>query len=194
MRTPSRLALTLALTAFVVVSVLGCGKVPTAPSVAPSAPFTSSAEPAGLISTIGSTVGSTVDLLVGLIVRTLNLVGSIGGSLSNGRWRVVVPPRAVDGSATIALGVSTSTSAQCALEIWPADKNHFNVPATLTANCQNVPSDQLRGYVINWYDPATKRWVPVPGSKVDLTSKTVSAPLLHFSQYSAGPPGTKAGW
>ena len=34
---------------------------------------------------------------------------------------------------------------------------------------------------------------PVSGSRVDLTIRTVSAPLLHFSKYAAGPQ-TKAGW
>jgi hypothetical protein len=48
--------------------------------------------------------------------------------------------------------------------------------------------------VIYWFDPATRRWVQVQGSQVDLVAKTVSAPLTHFSRYSVGPAGGKAGW
>ena len=64
----------------------------------------------------------------------------------------------------------------------------------LTVNCSSVPTDVLRTYVIFWYNPTTKTWVPVSGSTVNLTTKTVSAPLQHFSNYSVGPTGGKAGW
>ena len=187
MRSSTRFARALLLVSLVAITAFGCGQLPTAPSavqsVTESAP---AAQPTGLIS-------SVVDVLVGLIVRTLNLVGSLGGSLGNGRWRVVIPAGAVDGNATVQLGVQTSTSPQCQLEISPADKNHFAVPATLTVDCRSVSSDQLRNYQILWFNPTTRQWVPVQGSKVDLTAKTVSAPLLHFSQYAVGRDG-KAGW
>jgi len=171
-------------------TVFGCGSLPTAPSPASSTMGAAEqATPSGLLSPIGK----IVDGLVGLIVRTLNLVGDLGGSLANGRWRVAIPAGAVNGNATIALGVSTQTSATCQLEILPADQNHFDVPVTLTIDCRSVATDQLRNWVIYWYDPSTSLWVPVQGSQVNLTAKTVSAPLLHFSKYAAGPQ-TKAGW
>ena len=170
--------------------LIGCGGMPTGPASAPAA-FSSStgssAQPASLI-------GGVVDGVVGLLVRTLNLVGSLGGLLSNGRWTVTIPAGAVDGSATVSLGVSSSTSASCQLGITPADKNHFTVPVTLTIDCRSVPSDQLANYTIYWFDPSTGQWVEVAGSKVDLTNKRVSAPLAHFSQYAAGDKGGKAGW
>jgi hypothetical protein len=79
------------------------------------------------------------------------------------------------------------------LSISPADKNHFSVPVTLTIDCRGISQAQLSTFVIAWRDPATGKWVPVSGSKVDLTTMTVSAPLQHFSQYAAGPP-SKFGW
>jgi len=130
----------------------------------------------------------------GLLVRTLNLVGSLGGSLTNGRWKVTIPANAVEGDATVAIGVLSSTSSSCQLEIMPAEKNPFRIPVTLTVNCSSVPSTTLKTYVILWFDPATSTWVPVQGSKVDLVKKTVSAPLSHFSRYSVGPLLGKAGW
>jgi len=190
MRSFTRLARALILTGLVAVGIWGCGQLPTAPHAVESAATPAqSAQPAGLI----STVGSVVDVLVNLIVRTLNLVGSLGGSLSNGRWRVTIPAGAVDGNATVSLGVPSLTSPQCQLEISSADKNHFSVPVTLTVDCRNLTTDQLRNSIMVWFNPTTKQWVPVEGSKVDLTAKTVSAPLLHFSQYAVA-PGTKAGW
>ena len=168
----------------------GCFQIVTAP-VSPqqlaSAPSGQMAQPDGLI---GSVVG-VVDGLVKLVFKVLSIVGSIGGSVSNGRWRVDVPAGAFDGTATVGVGVASSASPNCQLEISPADKNHFLKPVRLTVNCSGVATEQLKNYVIFWFDPTTKTWVPVSGSTVDLTNKTVSAPLQHFSSYAVG---GKAGW
>jgi hypothetical protein len=146
--------------------------------------------PTGLLDGVGSIVGG----LVNLVVKVLNVVGSIGGTLTNARWKVVIPPNAIDGTASVALGVASATSPDCQLEITPATKNHFSVPVTLTVDCRSVASDQLRNYVIYWYDPGTRKWVQVSGSRADLVAKTVSAPLSHFSQYAVGPAGGRSGW
>jgi len=190
MRSFKKLASRLVLVGALAVTVFGCGKLATAPNPVQTSVTATASSPAqseGLLSGVGSILNS----MVGLIVRTLNLVGSLGGSLSNGRWRVDVPAGAVDGSATIALGVASTTSSDCKLEIWPSDKNHFSVAATLTVDCANVASDQLSNYAIFWLDPSTQQWVEVSGSKVNLTNKTVSVSILHFSEYSARP---RAGW
>jgi len=193
MRSYTRLVFPLLLIGLVAASVFGCGKLPTAPSSVQTsaAPTVStSAQPEGLL----SGVGGIVNTLIGLIVRVLNLVGSLGGSLNNGRWHVVVPAGAVDGNATIALGVPNTSSPDCKLEIWPSDKNHFSKAATLTVDCRNVASAQLANYAIYWLNPTTNQWVELSGSQVNLANKTVSVPILHFSQYSVGPSGGKAGW
>jgi hypothetical protein len=190
MRSLQRIVLALVLGAFATGLIAGCMSVATAPTV-PSAPSSSrTAQPSSLLGSLGSVVGG----LVNLVFRVLNIVGSIGGSLTNGRWRVDVPPGAFDGTATVGIGVSSSTSGSCQLEISPADKNHFLTPVRLTADCSSVPSDQLKDYVIYWFNPTTQVWVPVDGSTVDLIHKTVSAPLQHFSGYAVGPQGGKAGW
>lgn len=176
-----------------VVNLVGCGAMPTAPNSAQTEAaqtVSRSAEPAGLLSGVVGVVNS----LVGLVVRTLNLVGSLGGSVTNGRWCVVMPAGAVDGNATIALGVANTSSPDCRLEIWPADKNRFSVPATLTVDCRNVSNTELANYAIYWADPVARQWVELSGSKVDLSNKTVSVSILHFSEYSVGPRGGKAGW
>ncbi len=182
-----RSTIILAIIAILLASLaLGCGRAPTEPG--------SGAVPTTALSTnIESGSLSLVGGLLQLIVRTLNLIGSLGGTLTNGRWRVDVPPDAIEGTAVITLAVPSLSSSTCQLEISPASKNSFSVPATLTADCRGVPESELRSYVIFWFDPNTKVWVPVSGSRVDLTTKTVSAPLLHFSTYSVGSYG-KSGW
>jgi hypothetical protein len=165
---------------------VGCAQLPSQPLIEP--------ETSEVTVTHDGLVSGVTDLLKGLIVRTLNLVGSLGGTLTNGRWKVVIPAGAVDGSAQVGLGVLTSISPSCQLEIYPADKNRFKVPVTLTIDCRSVPLSELKTYTIFWYNPTTRIWEPVAGSKVDLVNKTVSAPLSHFSKYAAGPVGGKAGW
>ncbi len=190
MRHLHRFVAVLLLGTFTAGFVASCAKMTTAPITHQEASALSarSAEPNGLI-------GSVVGAVVNLVYKVLDIVGSIGGSLTNGRWRVDVPPGAIDGNARISLGVVSSLSPSCQLEISPADKNHFNTPVRLTVNCSSVPTDILRTYAIFWYDPATSTWTPVAGSTVDLTKKTVSAPLQHFSAYAVGPSiGGKAGW
>lgn len=193
-RSFKRLVSPLLLMGLVAVTIFGCGKLPTAPTITAQsqvAPTVSrTAQPEGLLSGVIGVVNG----LVRLVVRTLNLVGNLGGLLSNGRWTIAVPAGAVDGNATIALGVENSTSSGCKLEIWPSELNHFAAPATLTVDCRDVASDQLANYVIYWFDPSTKQWVELSGSKVNLANKTVSVGILHFSEYSVGPRGGKAGW
>lgn len=173
----------------------GCGHTPTAPAtVSPNGAQQSdggravkpAAEADGLI-------GDLVGGVLRLVFRVLNLVGSLGGSLTNGRWRVDIPAGAVEGNATVSLGVSGAASADCQLEIQPSSKNQFAVPVRLTASCGGVPASELGDYVIFWYNPATGRWVEME-SRVDLVAKTVSAELQHFSQYAVGPSGSKASW
>lgn len=167
---------------------VGCAQPPSQPLVDPEAAT------AEVAVTHDGVLSGVTDLLEGLIVRTLNLVGSVGGSLTNGRWKVVIPAGAVSGSAQVGIGVSSAISSSCQLEIYPADKNSFAKPVTLTFDCSSVPLSELKTWTIFWYNPATRAWEPVAGSKVDLTKKTVSAPLFHFSSYAAGPRGGKAGW
>jgi hypothetical protein len=203
----SRKVLAVSLLVAMVTGLAGCGAMTTAPvpdssssvaTVDPASSGTATVHSTGSISTstnsLLGTVGTLFGTVIGLVVKVLNVIGSIGGSLTNGRWRIDIPANAIDGTATVALGVRSSTSADCQLEISPADKNHFSVPVRLTADCRSVPSSELAGYVIFWFDPATGKWVPVEGSQVDLVNKTVSAPLLHFSKYSVGPADGKAGW
>ena len=185
-----RFAIPAALAASLALMAIGCAQLPTSPV---GSPATATAQAPGTSEQFGL-IGGVIDLVKGLLFKTLNLVGSLGGSLTNGRWKVVVPPNAVEGNAAIALGVAGSDSPACQLEITPAEKNRFSVPVTLTASCKDISNTVLASYVIRWWDPVKRVWVPVEGSRVDLANKTVSAPLSHFSTYSVGPRSGRAGW
>jgi len=187
----NRLVASLALAALVTGAAAGCGRLPTAPATTETS---SSPTVVGNTAESSGLLGDLVGGLLRLVFKVLNVVGSLGGSLTNGRWRVDIPAGAIDGNATVGIGVSSSTSNQAELQITPEDKNHFSTPVRVTVSCSGVSDATLRGYVILWYNPATKLWVPVEGSTVDLASRSVSAPLQHFSLYRVGPDPNKAGW
>ena len=189
MKFPRKVVLPIAL-ALAVGLVVGCGQMPTAPTVTAQTAASSAQQGAQSDGLIGSLVGG----LLNLIVRVLHIVGSIGGSLSNGRWQVDIPAGAVNGDGTVTLATASSSSPDCQLGITPSTLNGFSKPVTLTANCSGVSSTVLSTYVIYWYNPNTKVWEEVAGSKVDLARKVVTAPLMHFSQYAVGPSGGRAGW
>jgi hypothetical protein len=165
----------------------GCGRAPNAPVVTELAPASAAVKPAA------SETGLLGDLVGGvlrLVVKVLNLVGSIGGSLTNGRWRVDIPAGAVAGNGRVTLAVTSSTSPDCTIEISPITLNDFEKPVSLTVNCPGVSSRELANYAIFWWDPSARRWVQQE-SQVDLAAKTVSAKLRHFSTYKVG---SKASW
>jgi hypothetical protein len=200
----------LLLAAIALIPAIGCMNLTTAP-VMPhiEAPVTASTSHVsggrvatnnglldGVVNDLSGLVGvvtSTVDSL-GDVVNSVTIDGSVGGSLTNGRWQVMVPPDAVNGDATVGITVTNVTSNRCELSITPVSKNYFDTPVTLTVDCATVPAGQLRNYTIYWLDPSVGTWVQVDGATVDMTHRTVSAPLKHFSTYCTGPAGGKVGW
>jgi len=183
----------LLLAAIAVIPAIGCMDLSTAPITHENAvhvTHTGPSQPAGLL----DGVTGLVDDVGKLVFNTVQIVGSVGGSASNGRWSVSVPAGAVDGLASVSVGVTSPGSNRVQLQITPVSKNHFDTPVVLTVDCSHVPAGQLRNYVIYWLDPSLGTWVPVDGSVVDMTHRTVSAPLHHFSTYTTGPAGGKVGW
>lgn len=115
--------------------------------------------------------------------------GALGGSVTNGRWTIRMAPGTFLGIGTVSLGVTSATAASCELGIAPASLNRFLVPATLVA--QFPSGTNLKGAVIERFDPASGRWQAVTGSRVDAARGQVSAPLQHFSSYRVK---GKSGW
>jgi hypothetical protein len=104
------------------------------------------------------------------------------------------PAGAIAGDARITIVVAYAKSGECTMELTPADKNKFDVPALLTVDCASLTDEQLAQSVLLEFDPVTRRWFEVPGSSVDVTHRTVSARVDHVARYTVGPAGGKAGW
>jgi hypothetical protein len=203
----------LSLAAIAVIPAIGCMDLTTAPvtphsdaqttTQSTSTPQTTTTtvhvvngrvENSGLLGGLINLVGDVVTGTVNLITDTVQIDGSIGGIVTNGRWTVSVPPDAVTGDVSVSVTVTSITSNRVELGITPVTKNSFDTPVTLTVDCSAVPAGQLRNYTIYWLDPSVGTWVQVDGATVDMTHRTVSAPLHHFSTYCTGPAGGKVGW
>lgn len=125
----------------------------------------------------------------GVVSAVIN--GAVGGELRWGRFRLVVPPRAWYGPATVTLTVPDPSVMACELAISPSSANGFSVPVALIVNSAGAAPGQP--LVIGWFDPSLQRWTPVPSSWHMAERKLVVAPLYHFSTYGVF-VGGKAGW
>ena len=135
------------------------------------------------------------------VQNTEQIDGSVGGKMRCGRFYLMVPAGAFDGTGAITMSMPDSTVMVCDLAISPSELNGFHKPVQLAlcTNDSSAPTDTLTMY---WYDPDRKQWVDLGcdknlSSNPDYTAAPyptnmagVSTSLSHFSRYGGG----KAGW
>jgi len=129
--------------------------------------------------------------LIQSATSTKTISGLLGGTVSAGKFKVVIPPLALAGTATVTVTQSDLSKPVVELAITPASANRFRVPVTLIAQGSGLDLRTLSASYISYFNPATGTWQRVLGSTVDLKLLTVQAPLWHFSTYRVE---SKAGW
>jgi len=120
------------------------------------------------------------------------LVGAVGGTVQVGRFTLIVPPGAIQGTATITVQIPDPSVMRCDLSIAPASANGFKVPVLLVGNLLGAKDLDPLNVGTLWYDPARGCWVSVPGALFDPSLSLLRTPLWHFSKY--GIQDGKAGW
>lgn len=163
----------------------GCSNLPTGPS--PEVVSESGAGPAAPAAVIPTTTS------VQSVSATKLIYGALGGRVTAGDFTVVIPPLAFSGTASVRVTQPDVAKPYVRLEISPASANKFRVPVVLVANAAPLSAAKLSAAYIAWYNPSTGKWERVLSSEVSLASRTVIAPLSHFSDYSVQVDG-KAGW
>ncbi len=127
--------------------------------------------------------------------------GSLGAKMRCGRFYLMVPPGAFEGTGTITMSMPDSTVMVCDLDIFPRTLNAFNEPVhlALCVNDTDASTDTLSMY---WHDPDHDKWVDMGcdkdlsqhpemvGAPCPLNPRGITTELRHFSKYSGG----KAGW
>jgi len=151
----------------------GCGALPTQPQMNPGP---DEALLAGTMAAEPTEIGD--DVMASAVVN-----GRRGGSVEAGIFRVVVPPGAFRGEATILVRQPDPAQPLVELSIDPASKNSFRVPVTLVARLGSVAASRLATGQVTELDPATGGWMPMSGEQADTAAMTLSTPLLHFSTY-----------
>lgn len=127
--------------------------------------------------------------------------GSIGAKMRCGRFYLMVPPGAFQGTGTVTMSMPDSTVMVCDLEIFPKELNGFHEPVELAlcVNDTDASTDTLSMY---WHDPDRNEWVDMGcdkdlsrhsemvGEPFPVDARGITTQLRHFSKYSGG----KAGW
>ena len=126
-------------------------------------------------------------LSAGAKVVSVTVDGALGGELRNGDWTLKIPAGSFAGTGLVTVTVPDPGSRRCDLSILPSALNSFRVPVTLSCRLQSPA--EVRGYVIQWWDPRGKAWNAI-SSTASARTMSCDAALAHFSSYRCG----KVGW
>lgn len=169
--------------------VAGCSSNPTSPAgTAPGEP--PAAEGGGSSAETSSPPSSpgTVALSRSVYVRAL-----LGGTVSAGNFRVIIPPGALPGDAIVSVRQPDRTKPVVELDVTPEERNAFLLPVLLVADVTPMAEGLVPGAYLSWWNPDAARWEGCEQSSVDAVGRLVQAPLWHFSKYRVE-NGGKAGW
>jgi len=180
---------TLAAAGFMAVVLSGCSGLPVnAPSLddalGPPSPTSGWSGTPEFISTVPSLA---TKLPTTGLKSSAGINGSIGGTVTCGRFRVRIPAGAFSGKGTVTMTVADTAVAQVDLTISPSNLNNFKVPVALSYNTTGL--GLTYPVVIYWYDSQRRLWVGL-NTNVDAVTSLPTVSLTHFSKYGAG----KAGW
>ncbi len=191
--TDTRHLLRVAATILTAALLASCSRSP----LAPEAPVHSGATATAIAPTLWNDGSSDTTSVPAPLPSTPSASSSrlidplIGGVVSAGQFKVVVPPGALRQRATITVHQPDLGRPEVQLEISPPSANGFLVPVMLIADCKSMPLNILKIQTIWWWNPEAQRWDAVVSAQVNLLGRSVSAPLWHFSTYKVG---GKAGW
>lgn len=112
--------------------------------------------------------------------------GSRGGTVTNGRYRLVFPAGAFEGTETITIEDANNGYVEC--HLYPEGLT-FSKPVTLQMSLMGTTGIGDSQATVYWHDPIAGTWVDIGGSYV-APAQSVVAYLEHFSEYRSG----RAGW
>lgn len=127
----------------------------------------------------GSAMGGSISV-------SATIDGSRGGSITNGRYRLIFPAGAFPGTQTITIEDPGNGYVEC--HLYPEGLT-FAKQVILQVSLLGTTGMGEHGATIYWYDPVAGSWVDIDGSYVAPTQSVV-ARLDHFSIYRSG----RAGW
>jgi hypothetical protein len=172
---------------------LGCSALPTKPALdaASDASIACTAEVS-----FGPSAGSLVTNPQWYTVASKSIQPLLGGIVSGSRYKVTVPPLALQQSTTISVREYSPNVLD--FELLPHG-TQFLVPVTVDVDYAGTsldpasPNYQGGLPVLLWFNPGTGIWELVPGVNDPLTKK-YTVLLTHFSRYALGKQQGTAEW
>lgn len=169
------------LIAATMLALTGCSRNPVAPDPS-SAPVSGApgAAPMGL----GEQDGPTPDAGGTPNSAQMMLQVGEGGTLTVGRWTLVLHKNSLAMPASIKISVTDTEALECKLEVVPAAANNLQVPAELFANISDVPNVDYSTEWMFYWDGA---WEQLTDVAAHPNQENVVAKLTQLVTYRVGP-------
>jgi len=151
----------LLLIAALAAALVGCSRMPTAPTAAAR-------------SGAGSSIIKIDDVPPPIVPGADNVITlGVGdeGQVSSGRFRLVVHKNSLKMQATIRVLQPDPNVMQVMFEITPPEANDFQVPVQLEADCSNEPLDLVKNETFYWWDGG---WNIADAVSLDHASRTIT--------------------
>jgi hypothetical protein len=117
----------------------------------------------------------------------ISLSPSTGGTLELGRYRLIIPPHALD-APTVVTMAAREADGHIGCELQPHGIQ-FRVPVILSMDLTGTNLADCADATIYWLDENSGTWIDMRG-EYDPVTETVTISTSHFSQFRAG----RAGW
>ena len=167
--------LVLVLFAAMAAALTSCSRVPTAPGADTQLGRGSANQAIGQ-------VGDTPPPIDGLggLVNSIALVEGQGGTLTTGRFTLVIDKNSLTMPTRITMIQRDPEVMQVEFEITPPEANQFKTPVQLVADCSNEALDTVVDETMYWWGG---QWQEAPATSVYHGNRTITA---HTHQLSNG--------
>ncbi len=167
--------LVLVLFAALAAALTSCSRIPTAPGADTQLGRDSANQAIGR-------VGDTPPPIDGLggLVNSIALVEGQGGTLTTGRFTLVIDKNSLTMPTRITMIQRDPEVMQVEFEITPPEANQFKTPVQLVADCSNDPLEHVMDETMYWWDGD---WLEAPATSVYHAARTITA---HAHQLSTG--------
>ena len=171
-----RRVLVLVLFAALAAALTSCSRIPTAPSADSPSGRGSSNQAIGQVEDPPPPPVSGP----GGLVNSIALVEGEGGSITAGRFTLVIDKNSLTMPARITMMQPDPDVMQVEFEITPPEANNFKTPVQLVADCSNDTLDHVVDETMFWWDG---QWQEAPSTSVFHADRTITA---HAHQLSNG--------
>ncbi len=130
----------------------------------------------------------------GSVVSRSATVGTMGFSLTSGRWRLDVPANALPVGTRVTLTAANGRGPAVEIATLPVNPGAFGSPLTLSVDTRGAASTHTGDFVILAYDTTSSAWQPVADSKASRKQKSVSASVSVLGVFGVGYPDGTPAW